>query len=77
MNRLPLAAVLFLILATVSYAQDTPKADVSAGYSFLFVAKGFTPKLNGGSSAVAFHVNRWLGIVGDFGVYDGSPEFQD
>jgi hypothetical protein len=36
------------------------------------VAKGFTLKMNGGSGAVAFNINHWLGVVGDFGVYDGS-----
>ena len=40
----------------------TPVADVSMGYSFLFVAKGYTLKLNGGNSAVAFNVNHWLGM---------------
>jgi hypothetical protein len=66
-------AIIFFLSATVSYAQETPAADVSAGYSFLFVAKGFTLKMNGGSAAVAFNLNHWLGVVGDFGVYDGSP----
>ncbi len=72
MKKLVLAAVVCALLPLLCRAQDTPKADVSAGYSFLFVAKGFTLKLNGGSSAAAFNINHWLGVIGDFGVYDGS-----
>jgi hypothetical protein len=29
--------------------------------------------MNGGSGSVALNFNNWLGAVGDFGVYDGSP----
>lgn len=73
MRKLLLAALIFMLFPLALRAQDTPKADVAAGYSFLFVAKGFTLKMNGGDSAVAFHINHWLGVVGDFGVYSGSP----
>ena len=72
MKKAIAAMLAFLVLAGVALAQELPVADVSVGYSFLFVAKGFTLKLNGGSSAVAFNLNHWLGIVGEFGVYDGS-----
>ena len=65
-----LAALLFAITAR---AQDIPAADASFGYSFLFVAKGYTLSMNGGSSTVALNLNRWLGVVGDLGIYDGSP----
>ena len=73
MQKLIWSAFAVLLSATVSHAQEIPAADVSAGYSFLFVAKGFTLKMNGGSGAGAFNINHWLGVVGDFGVYDGSP----
>lgn len=72
MRKILFAALAISILSVVSRAQDVPAADVSVGYSYLFVAKGFTLSMNGGSSAVAFNVNRWLGIVCDVGVYDGS-----
>jgi hypothetical protein len=29
--------------------------------------------MNGGSGSVALNFNNWLGAVGDFDVYDGSP----
>ena len=73
MSKVVLASLAFALAPLVSQAQDMPKADVSAGYSFLFVAKGFTLSMNGGESAVAVNVNRWLGIVSDLGVYSGSP----
>lgn len=72
-SKFILAGLAVLLCATVAGAQETPAADVSAGYSFLFVAKGFTLKLNGGNSAGAFNVNHWLGFAGDLGVYSGSP----
>ena len=72
MKKVLIAILALLVLAAVAHAQDFPLADASVGYSFLFVAKGYTLKLNGGSTAVAFNVNHWLGIVGDFGAYDGS-----
>ncbi len=73
MGKVTIAVLAFLLLAAAAQAQELPVADASVGYSFLFVAKGYTLKLNGGSSAVAFNLNRWLGIVSDFGAYDGSP----
>jgi hypothetical protein len=72
MKKAMLAALAVSILSAVSHAQDVPVADVAVGYSLLFLPKGFTLTLNGGSGAVAYNVNRWLGVVGDFGVYDGS-----
>ena len=73
MKKLIIAGLAIAICATVSHAQETPKADVAAGYSLLFVLKGYTLAMHGGSAAAAFHVNDWLGVVGDFGAYDGSP----
>ena len=40
MRKLLFAALVFSLLATVSRAQETPVADVAAGYSFLYVVKG-------------------------------------
>jgi len=54
-------------------AQGVPEADIAAGYSVIEVVKGYTLMANGGSSAVAWNVNQWLGVVGDFGVYHASP----
>ena len=72
MKKAILAALVVAMLSSVCHAQDVPKGDVAVGYSLLFLPKGFTLTLNGGSTAVALNVNRWLGVVGDFGVYGGS-----
>src|SRR5260370_37874633 len=72
MKKAILAALVVAMLSSVCHAQDVPKGDVAVGYSLLFLPKGFTLTLNGGSTAVALNVNRWLGVVGDFGVYGAS-----
>lgn len=69
MKKLTLAAVIWAVVATVARAQETPVADVTAGYSALYVLKGLTYYMNGGSASVAASVNNWLGAVGDFGAY--------
>ena len=66
-----------LLSSTMSFAQDTPKAEVSAGYSFFYVIKGFTIVNNGGSGSLAVNLNDWLGLVGDFGVYRASSNGPD
>ena len=71
MRKLLFAALAFSLLATVSRAQETPVADVAGGYSFLYVVKGLTLAMNGGSGSVAVNANDWLGVVGDFGAYRG------
>jgi opacity protein-like surface antigen len=73
MKKLIWAAVAFLFLATVSVAQETPRADVAIEYSHLQILKGFTINMNGGSGSVAVNANNWFGIVGDIGVYHGFP----
>lgn len=73
MKKLFLAVLAISILSTLTQAQDVPRAEVSTGYSLLFLPKGFTLTLNGGSATASVNMNHWLGVVGDVGVYDGSP----
>jgi len=57
------------------YAQETPVADVAVEYSPLYIEKGYTIWMNGGSGSFAFHLNNWLGIAGDLGINHGHvPE---
>ncbi len=58
--------VLPLLLLAVSAlrAQETPKAELFAGYSYLR-AEGLN--FNGGSGSIAGNVTPWLGLVFDFG----------
>jgi hypothetical protein len=71
MKKPILAVLAFSLLAPISRAQDTPKADVAVGYSPLYIVKGFTIWMNGGSASVALNANPWFGVVGDFGGYVG------
>ncbi len=68
------AAFFLSLLSTVSHAQTgTPEAEVAAGYSALYILKGYTIWMNGASGSVAFSANPWFGVAGDFGVYHGYP----
>jgi opacity protein-like surface antigen len=54
-----------------------PKVEVFLGYSYLRGVPTLSPSnrmdtLNGGSANVAFNLNRYLGLVGDFGGFDDS-----
>jgi opacity protein-like surface antigen len=69
-------AVVILVLAVVGIAwpakaQDqAPKAELYAGYDYVLVnSAGDGYNFNGGSGQFAYNVNRWLGVVGDFGGY--------
>jgi opacity protein-like surface antigen len=56
-----------------AYAQDTPKLDIFAGYSYVRQNPGASGvsgfSLNGGSASVAYNANSWLSGVADFGGY--------
>ena len=71
--KLMWVALILSLLATVSRAQDTPKAEVAVEYSHLEILKGYTIRMNGASGSVAFNVNHWFGVAGDIGVYHGYP----
>ena len=73
MKRTLPAVVACLALATIVRAQDTPVAETSVGYSMIEVGKGYTFRMHGGSTSIAFNVNSWLGVVGDFGGYHATP----
>lgn len=65
----------FLLLAAGSYAQNTPRADVALGYSYLHVnSNGGVSGINsnGFSGSLAYNFSGLLGVVADFGVYRGS-----
>lgn len=76
--RLQLKKLAFAVLAisfgvTSSHAQGTPAADVSLGYSPLYILKGYTIWMNGANSSVSFNANDWFGVAGDFGIYHAYP----
>src|SRR5947208_12930492 len=70
---------LLLFTTSLAVAQDTPKFEVFGGYSYASASKTLTlgrsrPNLNGWNASVAGNFNRWIGIVGDFSGYYGSPQ---
>jgi peptidoglycan-associated lipoprotein len=66
----------FVSLTGTAFAQDTPKVDIFAGYSYVREnpstngASGFN--LHGGSASIAYNANHWLSGVADFGGYHGN-----
>jgi len=61
---------LVLVLLPLScWAQDTPQAEVFAGYSYIRVNPPGAPaaNLHGVDFSVAGNVNNWFGVVADFG----------
>ena len=61
------------LLALSSQAQQMPAGDVSAGYSYFRIGGSGGVNLNGFSTSAAYDANDWFGLVGDLGVYRGSP----
>src|SRR5712664_4112835 len=73
-SKLAVVVVAFKKIFGVSaHAQDTPKFDVFAGYSYVRQnpsTSGVSSfSLNGGSASVAYNANSWLSGVADFGGY--------
>jgi hypothetical protein len=69
-----LAGIILLAALSASSvsAQEPPKVDVSAGYSYMYgnvVVNGQGISLNGASGSVAYNCNKWLGLVFDLGTY--------
>jgi len=60
-------------------AQDTPKAEVFGGYSYLRVNElsglGIGLNLNGWNGSVTGNVNDWFGVKADFSGQYGRPSF--
>ncbi len=60
------AAVVFGALLPL-HAQEFPKAEVFGGFSVFSVANGERETLLGWQSSVSGNLNRYFGLVGDFG----------
>ena len=68
------------ILAIFSFAlpapAQTPRIDVSAGYSYLASSRTGSQGLHGGNTSLAVGVTDWFGIAADFSGHGGSlPTF--
>lgn len=71
MRKVIKAGIVLLFCVAVAQAQGTPVTEIAVGYSNIQV-KSSDLTASGGSSSVAFNVNKWLGAVGDFGLYRSS-----
>ena len=65
MRTFILSAFLLLLTSVPASAQNTPKAEVFGGYSFVPDA-GVEQVLHGWNTSVNGNINDWLGIKGDF-----------
>lgn len=67
--------LLFLGLGLLSFAVPSPaqSVDASVGYSYFRLGGSGGLNQNGISGSIAYNPNRWLGLVGDQGVYHASP----
>jgi Outer membrane protein beta-barrel domain len=82
MRKLHMIFMALLALGLRAQAQETPRAEVFTGYSFLSAqfplstdpAAGETRgSMNGWNFSAAVNANRWFGVVGGFGGYYNSP----
>jgi outer membrane immunogenic protein len=70
MKKFIWVAVALSLGALSSQAQQISRGDVSAGYSFI---RSGGVNLNGFATTATYNANDWFGVVGDVGVYHGSP----
>ena len=73
MKKFIWVALAVSVFSVSAYAQQGPRADISAGYSFLRVGGTGGANLNGFDTSFAYNANDWFGIAGDIGVYHASP----
>ena len=61
------------LFGAATYAQDVPKFDVFAGYSYMRenpATSGIDSfSMNGGSASLAYNASPWISAVADFGGY--------
>jgi len=70
MRKIMLLFGLVLAVSFPAMAQEFPRFEAFAGYSYIRVnAANASGNLNGGSGSIALNLNHWLGAVADFGGY--------
>lgn len=71
MHRFLFVSALLLVCVSAA-AQDTPRVETFAGYSYYRAAGDANINLNGWHGSVAVNFNDWLGLAADLnGVYEG------
>jgi opacity protein-like surface antigen len=64
---------LFLVLGVFAIPSRAQSVDASLSYSYFRLGGSGGLNQNGVSGSVAYNLNHWLGIAGDFGGYHASP----
>jgi|HubBroStandDraft_5_1064220.scaffolds.fasta_scaffold41284_2 outer membrane immunogenic protein len=78
MKRLALFCGVMLLFAGIASAQDSSRAEVFGGYSYVHESdNGQTANFNGGSGSLAYNLTPWFGVVGDIGGYHWSNSGAD
>ena len=82
MRKLLSFLVLIALAPLTASAQETPRAELFIGYSYLHLDDGMSKKLgflfptggsaNGWNVSIDGNVNRWLGLVADFSGHYGA-----
>ena len=75
MRKLMLFVVLLCSFSMMSIAQEFPRTEIFAGYSFFrcdIPGEDVSCKMNGWNASAAFNANKVFGIVADFGGYYGT-----
>ncbi len=75
MQKLAVCVVFLSVLPLSAMAQDTPKAELFGGYSYLRANDPIGLNLNGWNASISANVNNWLGIAADFSGHYGTPSF--
>lgn len=82
MRKLSTLFMGLLAFGLTAQAQETPRAELFTGYSFLSAQFPFSTdpaagetrgSMNGWNLSPALNVNRWFGIATDFAGYYNSP----
>ena len=82
MHKLAAVMVILLAVGLRAQGQETPKAEIFAGYSFVSAQFPFSTdpaagetrgSMNGWNLSAAVNANRWFSVVADFGGYYNSP----
>lgn len=75
--RIVVCLLTFAFLSgTAAFAQETPKIDIFAGYSYVRAnpgpRSGDSFSLNGGAASVTYHIKDWVSGVADFSGYNNG-----
>lgn len=76
MQKILTLTIMAVLTGALGLAQDVPKFETFLGYTYARInTSGDVPSFsaNGGSGQVAVNLNKWVGLVGDFGaVHNGN-----